>query len=69
MSKVCQHEGNPGEEEVPDQPQVLPRLTVSHPRKDQPNAGGTGEVEQDEYCDAIFVLNDIFTVVHISLKK
>jgi Tfp pilus assembly protein PilZ len=63
VGKVRKHEGNPGKEKVPDQPQVPPRVAVCNPRNDQSDAYGTGNIQQNKDCQAISVLNEIITVV------
>jgi hypothetical protein len=58
MGEIRQDEGNPGQEEIPDQTQVPARFTVHDPRRHQPNANGTGKVQQGKYGYVITVADE-----------
>lgn len=57
MGNVGKDEWNPGEKQVPDQPDVPACFAVRHARGDQPDAHGAGSVEQDEHGKVMPVAN------------
>ena len=58
MGEIGEDEGNPGEEEIPDQTGMTGRIRVHHPRPDQPDADRARQVEQDEDGDVMPVAVD-----------
>ena len=71
MSEIGQYEGNPGQEQIPDQPQVPTRVAVSNAGKNKTDTHGTGNVEQHKDREAVPVTNEIIAIIseHDLLEK
>ena len=61
MRKVRQHEGNPREKEIPDQPKMTGSFTVGDARRDQCDAEGTCQIQQRKHCNAVSITNEGIT--------
>ena len=46
MCDIGKDEGNPSQEQIPNQAEMPARFTVGHPRNDKPNANNTCDIEQ-----------------------
>ena len=55
MSNVRQNEGNPGQEEIPDQACVSAGVGVCHSPSHEKDTGQAGDVEQEKYRNAVTV--------------
>src|SRR5215207_9254860 len=58
MRKVRQHERNPREKEIPDQPQMTSGFTVGDARRDQCNTECAGQIQQCKHCYAVAITNE-----------
>jgi hypothetical protein len=63
MSKISEHEGDPGEEQIPDQSHVPARIAIGNARKDQTNTHRAGDIQQDKNSNIVSVTNEIMVEV------
>ena len=58
MRNICQYEGYPRKEEIPDQAGVSWCICVGHPCRNEKDTGKAGYVKQEKYSNAVPVSKD-----------
>ena len=49
MCDIGKDEGNPSQEQIPNQAEMPARFTVGHPRNDKPDANSASGIEKDKH--------------------